>query len=122
MTKRLHHQRIDFESAAAFVSTPGPWLAAAWPSSIVGWPIVGSEGRLICSLSWLGVKPAEVSLEDYKAYYREVQANGHLIETAPDLLASLREMLEIGELFIPAKLDSPGFKRARAAISRAEGR
>lgn len=29
---------------------------------------------------------------------------------------ALKEMLEMGELFIPTKLHSPGFKRARAAL------
>lgn len=30
--------------------------------------------------------------------------------------AALLEMLEIAELFVPLKLDAPGFKRARAAL------
>lgn len=101
--------------------TPGPWMAAAGPSSVVGWPVVARpQGRSICNVSWQP-KPATVSDEDYHAFYVEVQANGHLIAAAPDLLAALREMLEMGELFIPAKLESPGFKRARAALARATG-
>ena len=30
--------------------TPGPWMAAAKPSSVVGWPVVG---RMEALISWL---------------------------------------------------------------------
>lgn len=33
---------------------------------------------------------------------------------------ALRETLDMAELFIPAKLDAPGFKRARQALAAAQ--
>lgn len=36
-----------------------------------------------------------------------------------ELVAALRETLEMGEMFIPAKLEAPGFMRARVALSKA---
>ena len=69
--------------------TPGPWMAAAKPSSIVGWPVVSRAGGSICNLSWLGQKPADVSDERYAAYRAEVEANGRLIASAPALAEAL---------------------------------
>lgn len=71
--------------------TPGPWMVAARPSSIVGWPVVAQGlGRSICSLSWLGKKPDDVTDEQFAAYRAEVEANGRLIAAAPDLLEALK--------------------------------
>lgn len=56
--------------------TPGPWMAAAKPSSIVGWPVVAPRamGRSICN----------VTVHD------EAQGNARLIAAAPDMLAALK--------------------------------
>lgn len=62
--------------SAAF--TPGPWMAAASPSSVVGWPVVRQGvGRAICGVSYL---PKEANAE----VYAESEANAHLIAAAPD--------------------------------------
>jgi hypothetical protein len=56
--------------------TQGPWLAAAKPTSIVGWPVVSpaAMGRSICS----------VTVHD------EAEANARLIAAAPELLEALK--------------------------------
>lgn len=43
-----------------------------------------------------------------------------LAELVPDLLEAVKELLGMAELFVPAKLDAPGFNRARAAIAKAQ--
>ena len=56
--------------------TEGPWMAAARPSSIVGWPVVGTrQGRSICS----------VTVHD------EAPANARAIAAVPELFDRLDE-------------------------------
>jgi len=67
--------------------TPGPWMMAAHPSSVVGWPVVKcgeGGGRSICSLSYL---PGN---EEVMA---EARANGQAIEAVPDLIAAVGELV-----------------------------
>lgn len=71
---------------------PGPWMAAAAPSSVVGWPVVGPGGRSICSVSYLAHAATKDGSAPYKA---EVGATAKLIAAAPDLLAELREAATI---------------------------
>jgi hypothetical protein len=75
--------------------TPGPWIAAAKPSSVVGWPIVASGGRLISDLAWQP-KPEHVTAEEYDAFYRECQSNATLIALAPELVEALAELVDQG--------------------------
>lgn len=43
---------LDALLKIAEAATPGPWIAASRPSSVVGWPIVqGGVGRSICNVS-----------------------------------------------------------------------
>lgn len=71
----------------------------------------GGDGRRYCDFcGWPLISRAE---------YAEEQRLERIRDAAPDLYNSLKEMLEMGELFIPAKLHSPGFKRARAALAKA---
>jgi hypothetical protein len=59
-------------------TTPGNWLAAGGPSSVVGWPIVASpSGRSIAGITWRPGLPAELEAE--------IGANARLIAAAPDL-------------------------------------
>lgn len=69
--------------------TPGPWVASSRNSSVVGWPIVGRNGRSICNLT---MPPRAVSVTP--AYEAESQANAKLIEAAPDMLAALMKLRE----------------------------
>jgi hypothetical protein len=101
--------------------TPGPWMAAAGPSSVVGWPVVASpDGRSICNLSWQP-KPSNVDEDTYVAFYTEVQANSHLIEAAPDMLEALRPFAD-ARANSGSSLTVAHFDRAAAALAKAEGR
>lgn len=68
--------------------TPGNWMAASRPSSVVGWPIVASpSGRVIANLAWMpGLSP---ELE------AEIGANARLIAAAPELLEALKEAVDL---------------------------
>ncbi len=71
--------------------TAGPWMAAASPSSVVGWPVVGPMGRSICNVSWMPKKAyPDVSDADYAAFDAECGANARLIAVAPELLALVK--------------------------------
>jgi hypothetical protein len=101
--------------SAAF--TPGPWMMAAIPSSVVGWPIVKQGvGRSICSISYL---PRDADAD----VYAESEANGRLITAAPDLLAACEAQEELVN-FVGDDA-RPAIKRVqqmrRAAILKARG-
>lgn len=66
--------------------TPGPWLMAAKPSSIVGWPVVAPDGRSICTLNYVHHSAIDPKVEGDDAFNRESRANGRLIARAPELL------------------------------------
>lgn len=69
--------------------THGPWIAAAGPSSIVGWPVVGPRGRAIATVHYLrGDTP------EGKRVNAEAGANARLIAAAPDLFDIVRDMAE----------------------------
>lgn len=102
----------------------GPWMAAASPSSIVGWPVVGPMGRSICSVSWMPKKAyPDVSESEYAAFNAECEANSRLVAAAPDLLDALKTILtawrsgEDGDNVL-ARMG----RAMEAAIAKAEGR
>lgn len=110
--------------------TAGPWLGAAKPSSVVGWPVVGPEGRLICNLAWQP-KPEHVDAATYDAFYRECQANARLIAVAPDLLDLARTFLDYANDMAAGHLKGPAGRtyktlgaedvaRIESAIAKAE--
>ena len=96
--------------------TPGPWIAAAGRSSIVGRPVVAPNamGRSVCN-----VHGAD----------EEAEANAHLIASSPELLATA---IEGRDAMTAAMADqtvsddewqrlSDARDRADAAIAKAEG-
>jgi hypothetical protein len=97
--------------------TPGPWMMAAIPSSVVGWPIVQQGvGRSICSISYL---PRTADAE----VYAESEANGHLITAAPDLLAAAEAQERLWEYVgdDAHKQIKAVQQMRRAAIAKARG-
>jgi hypothetical protein len=96
--------------------TPGPWnvtFAAPGKTKIevnVGAGIFTPQSREVAMTFRDGFRPDEQ------------KANAHLLAAAPNLLASLREMLEAywgeGDGSPPPEF----IKRAQAAIAKAEGR
>ncbi len=79
--------------------TPGKWLAAAKPSSVVGWPVVAAPmGQVICDVAIINKKPDHVSDGEFSAYYAQVEANARLIAAAPDLFEALEAHLGVSQL------------------------
>jgi hypothetical protein len=82
--------------------TGGTWLAAAKPSSVVGWPIISS--------------PLARCVANVHGTDEESKANARLIAAAPDLLEALQYVLSAhGEQLTDA------FDQARKAIAKATG-
>lgn len=90
--------------------TPGPWIAAAFPSSIVGLPVVAQNGRSIASVTFFKLGP------EFSQHDRESQSNARLISAAPDLLEALK--------YAAVHLEYAGFDMSKidTAIAKAEGR
>ena len=115
--------------------TPGPWLAAAKPSSIVGWPIVQpATGRLICNINYVQRTVIDPEVAGDRAFNRESEANARLIAAAPDLLDALHLMTSAFKAFRMKPVGAPGSavrdeqdqqiaaeNAARAAIAAATG-
>ena len=59
--------------------TPGPWLAAAKPSSVVGWPVIAPRS------------PSAMSVCNVHAGHDYSEGNARLIAAAPDLLEACRQ-------------------------------
>jgi len=95
--------------------TPGPWIAAASPSSVVGWPVVARPmGRSICNVSWLPGLPDDATAE--------CAANARLIAAAPALLEALQRlagMLSGDGMSAQDRCDA--YEIADAAIAKATG-
>lgn len=87
----------------------GPWLAASGPSSVVGWPVVNGQGRVICTIAWMP-RPPDVSEEDWAAFEAECRANAHLVEASPDLLDTCHGLLGLITLVL-ARDDLPATLR-----------
>ena len=102
--------------------TPGPWMAAAAPSSVVGWPVVGGMGRSIANVTWLPKDAASVlggSDADYDAFNKQCRANARLIASAPELYGALTEVVSLLR-HDPEASEPPRYRCARALkIARA---
>jgi len=71
--------------------TPGPWLMADKPSSVVGWPVVQQgTGRVICTLNYIQHTQIDPKVPSDRAFNAESRANGKLIAVAPKLLEALK--------------------------------
>ena len=69
------------------------WIAAASPSSVVGWPVVSSpKGQVICDMAWRPGLPPEVNAT--------IKARANLIAAAPDMLSVLQDSVEILDVLI----------------------
>lgn len=107
--------------------TEGPWLAAASPSSVVGWPVVQpATGRVICTLNYIQHTEIDPVVPGDRAFNAESRANARLIASAPELLEALKSLVALHGDFAPGKPfefppDHP-ISTARAAILKAEGR
>lgn len=86
--------------------TTGPWMAAARPSSVVGWPVVSPAdmGRSVCNVT-VGHDASE--------------ANARLIAAAPELLDTLTALLEVHDAMGAGQ--SHAATKARVAIAKATG-
>lgn len=88
---------LTTESLTESSHTPGPWMAAASPSSIVGWPIVGPRGRAVASVHCRRGDTAEG-----KQINAEAGANARLIASAPDLLEALKKLkAAVNDILLP---------------------
>lgn len=67
--------------------TTGPWMAAAAPSSIVGWPIVGPGGRSVANVSW-SPNHWQAPADEYAAFVATCEANARAIAAVPDLIGA----------------------------------
>lgn len=114
--------------------TQGRWVAAAKPSSVVGWPVVAAPmGQVICDVAIINKKPDHVSDGEFSAYYAQVEANARLIAAAPDLLKAAKLAEDIIDDFLghlsPDEQTAGGedsqaaaaLKALRAAIRKARG-
>lgn len=108
--------------------TPGPWMLAAKPSSIVGWPVVAQSGRAIASLNYVHQSMIDPPVKGDRAYNVESKANGALIAAAPDLFKALEAIQQFCD--DPDGSEKPeslamGLARllpaARAALAKAKG-
>lgn len=76
--------------------TPGPWAAAAAPSGIVGWPVVGPNGRMICDVSIIN-RCGNAPLDQFSAYYDECEANARLIAASPTMFDYIARRAAAGD-------------------------
>ena len=102
--------------------TPGPWLAAAKASSVVGMPIVQQGvGRAIGHVTH---GPSGTPVWD--AFNAESTANAKLISAAPDLYEALELLLATPEIADADPRDKDeetqiAERKARAALRKARG-
>lgn len=105
--------------------TPGPWLMAAAPSSIVGWPIVAPRalGRVVAKLCYADPKAFGGKGPGDGKYNLESKANGRLIEAAPGMHAALEKIaaLEVGRFASPSELVADARSIAASALAEVRG-
>lgn len=70
--------------------TPGPWIAPPTPSSMAGWPIVASTGRLIADVNYVQRTQIDPFVEGDKAFNSESKRNAaHIVRCDPDTIRAL---------------------------------
>ena len=97
--------------------TPGPWKAAADKDD--GGFVIMMGSRLENEGAFQAIHELIYVDNLFKGEkgYKEARANARLIAAAPDLLASLRELLAGA----PYGSEAAVYQRARAAVLKAEG-
>lgn len=98
--------------------TEGPWMAAAAPSSVVGWPIIGPQGRVIANVAWTP-KPPHASDEEYAEFVATCKANANLIAASNDLLLAAERALRVFSSPHPFDLEREARNALKAAIAKA---
>lgn len=102
-------------------ATPGPWIAASKPSSVCGWPVVSSAGRLICEVNYIQHTQIDTPVSGDRVFNAESKANARLIAAAPEMLEALKLFVaewDDGNLRVSAGLA----EAITRAIDKAEGR
>ena len=96
-------------------NTPGPWVLCRDNGARDDDPIcIHSPGRGGVAEVWQAIKPNSDRAEE--------MANAHLIASAPDLLAALEALTQLGTDDNGAIIVGPrGWELAQAAIRRARG-
>lgn len=98
--------------------TPGPWLAAARPTSIVGWPVVApaAQGRSICSVTYVPGQADAIT----QAFAAGCAANARLIAASPELLDALEGLVKVvGSQAGLTTRERAKLEAGRAAIAKA---
>ena len=100
--------------------TPGPWEVTRF-----GAIKSASPNTQVEYARGIGQPQIALVFVDDSRPEGERDANARVIAAAPDLLASLKEMLDKGEGCAACGFGAPGcgcrYERARAAIAKAEG-
>ena len=97
--------------------TTGPWLLCGGRYVKQDLTCIGlseDAGRTLAT-----VPGGENSGPSFVNYEAEISANARLMTAAPELLESLRLMVDLVELAVP--IDGDTLRRARAAIAKATG-
>lgn len=109
--------------------TPGPWVMASAQSSVVGWPVTSSTGRVICNINYVHHSVNDPAVPGDRAFNAESKANARLIAAAPDMLPIVRAVAAIwladeveDGAHVIGSLTAGDVRRARAALSKAESR
>lgn len=74
--------------------TPGPWTAATKPSSITGWPVVDTNGRLIARINYVQHSKKSPRVPGDNAFNAESRNNATLIAASPDQNSALENAPE----------------------------
>lgn len=99
--------------------TPKPWIAAAKPSSIVGWPVVASNGRAICTMNYVQHSKIDPAVEGDRRFNAESKANAALIAEAPEMLDLLEEAADVFDGLNDDEINVELLPRLRACIAKA---
>lgn len=77
--------------------TEGRWIAAAKPSSVVGWPIVSQTGRNIASMNYVHWSDTNPAVPGDHAFNRESKANAnHIARLDPATVRALCDLALAG--------------------------
>lgn len=77
--------------------TPGRWIAAAKPSSVVGWPVVSEAGRSIASMNYVHWSEHNPAVSGDRTFNRESKANAeHIARLDPGTVSELCRLALVG--------------------------